>query len=70
MKQKEAIRIVELSRKTKYPKQQALICLIDINQHSKKKYGKRLYSIFELMGLIDMDVALSFSVSNIEELSK
>lgn len=68
--QKEALNIL---KKVKYSKQDSVYALryfLLLNNYAKKKLKRRLYTIFELMGIKDFPDALSYTISNIEELSK
>ena len=71
MKINQAVRIVENCPKTREPHQQSLLCLIEINKKHKEIYGKRLFTFFEMVGILNStDEALSYVVSNIEQFTK
>ena len=72
--QKEAL---EIFKKTKSKETDSvglftLRFLFNLNDYAKKKLKRRLYSIFEIIGVTkdNEGITLSYTISNIEELSK
>ena len=63
----QAVEIVEQCYKTREPHQQSILCLIEINQKVKEKHGKKLFTFFEMVSILNSsDEALSYVVSNID----
>ena len=67
MKINQAVKIVESCYKTREPHQQSLGCLIRLNQRIKEIHGKKLFTFFEMVCILNSpDEALSYIVSNID----